>query len=143
MDAITYLISQHNKFRKTLKAINKMANPKLKLSKFNALCKELTAHEKMEQKAWYPHLRKNKDLSDVIKHLMSEEQSAAKAIQKFKKTEYGLIWKLKFIKFKHDVEHHAAEEEQELFPKVRKLLTKSELTTLGTKMKKFKASLMK
>jgi len=45
------------------------------------------------------------------------------------------------LKFKRDIDHHAKEEEKELFPKVRKLLTKKELNILGTKMKKFKAKL--
>jgi len=141
MDAIIYLRKQHSQFRSTFKAINKTKDSKIKLSKFNALCKELVRHEKMEQKAWYPVLRKNKDLNKVIKHLLSEERSAAKAIKNFKKIEFGLIWRLKFIKFHRDVDHHAKEEEKNLFPTVRKIFTKNELNKLGIKMKKFKASL--
>ena len=94
----------------------------------------------MEQKVWYPALRKNKDLRDTIKHLLAEEKSAAKAIKEFKNTGLDLMWKLRFYKFKHDVAHHAKEEEQALFPKVRKLLNKSELSKLGSKMRKFKTT---
>ena len=141
MDAITYLRQEHTKFRKALKAIHNISNEKIKLTKFNALCKDLVKHEKMEQKAWYPALRKHKELLQIIKHLVSEEKSADKAIKKFKYTGFGIIWKLKFIKFKHDIDHHAKEEEKELFPKVRKIFDKKELDALGKKMKKFKASL--
>ncbi|MBV9575714.1 MAG: hemerythrin domain-containing protein [Gammaproteobacteria bacterium] len=139
MDAITFLRQEHTKFRQTLKSISKISNDKLKQAKFNAFCKELIRHETMEQKAWYPVLRKNSELRDVIKHLLSEEKSAAKTIKKFKQTGFGIIWKLRFYKFKHDVDHHAKEEEQALFPKVRKLFSKKELNTLGVKMRKFKS----
>jgi len=141
MDAITYLREQHSNFRKTLKSISKIANKTLKLKKFNAFTAELTRHETMEEKVWYPVLRKNKELRDVIKHLIAEEKNAAKVIKSFKNMEFGLIWRLKFVKFKRDVDHHAREEETELFPKVRKYLTKEELDKLGTKMRKFKSKL--
>lgn len=74
MDAIRFLKQEHNKFRKTLVAINKIANEKIKLRKFNLFCQELTRHEKMEQKKWYPILRKKPELRDIIKHLLSEEK---------------------------------------------------------------------
>lgn len=141
MDAIIYLRHEHSKFRKQLAAISKISKLASKKAKFSTFCKDLVRHEKMEQKIWYPALRKNKELRDIIKHLLGEEQSAAKAINEFKNTGFDIMWKLRFYKFKHDVDHHAKEEEQELFPKVRKWLDKSELSKLGTKMRKFKASL--
>lgn len=141
MDAILYLRQEHSKFRRNLAAISKTSNERTKQAKFNALCKDLIRHETMEQKVWYPVLRKNKELNKIIQHLLSEEKSAAEAIKKFQKTGFGLMWKLRYYKFKHDIDHHAKEEEQELFPKVRKYLEKKELSVLGSKMRKFKAKL--
>lgn len=143
MDAITYLRGEHSKFRKTLKQIDVMKDEIKKQKKFAAFCLDLKNHEKMEEKTWYPKLKKDKELSNIIKHLIAEEKKAAKAIREFKKMEYGFVWKLKFKKFKHDVDHHATQEEKDLFPKVRKKLTKKELNTLGTKMRKFKIQLNK
>lgn len=141
MDAILYLRTEHSKFRKTLAAISKIADDKIKKKKFNLFCQDLIRHEKTEEKVFYPVLRKHTELRDILKHLLSEEKSAAKAIQKFKQTHFNIMWKLRFAKFKHDVDHHAKEEEQELFPKVRKIFNKKELNTLGIKMKKFKTKL--
>lgn len=143
MDAIQYLKQEHNKFRKVLKQISAAKDETQKQRKFEAFCQDLLSHEKMEQKMWYPVLQQDKDLNKIIKHLLSEEKSAAAAIKKFKKTGYGLMWKLRFVKLSHDVDHHATEEEQELFPKVQKKLTKTELNALGTKMRKFKSELLK
>lgn len=141
MDAIVYLKQEHAKFRQTLTAISKMSQEKNKKTKFDAFCKDLTKHEKMEEKVFYPVLRKFPELRDTIQHLVSEEKSAAEAIKKFSKVHFEFMWKLRFYKFKHDVNHHAKEEEKELFPKVRKLLTKAQLNELGVKMRKFKAQL--
>lgn len=141
MDAIQYLRKEHAKFRKILKQISSVKGDIKKQRKFEALCQDLKHHEKMEQKAWYPILRTDKELKKIIKHLMAEEKSAAQAIKQFKKMGYGLMWKLRFYKFSHDVDHHAAEEEQELFPKVREKFSKKQLAILGTKMQKFKSQL--
>ena len=77
MDAIKYLKQEHSKFRKVLKQISRLKEENKKLKKFTAFCQDLTRHEKMEQRAWYPTLRKDKELAKLIKHLLSEEQGAA------------------------------------------------------------------
>jgi hemerythrin superfamily protein len=139
MDAITYLRQEHSKVRKMLATISSTSNAKTKVKLFNALTKDLTRHEHLEETIWYPVLRKDKDMQSIIKHLVSEEKAAAKAIKKIKATSFGIIWRLKFYKFKHDVDHHAKDEEKELFPKARKFLSKTELNALGAKMRKYKA----
>lgn len=141
MDAITYLRQEHRDFRKNLQEIGSISDEKKKEKKFNAFCEDLIRHEKMEQKIWYPALRKDIELRKVITHLLAEEKSAAQAIKKFKKTGLGFMWQLRFYKFRYDVNHHAKEEEQELFPKVRKKVSKTELLALGVKMRKFKRTL--
>ena len=55
----------------------KILRQKMKQKKFDAFCSDLINHEKMEEKAWYPVLKKDKELNKVIKHLISEEKSAA------------------------------------------------------------------
>ena len=143
MDAIKYLRQEHKEIRQSFSVIKKIANTNLRKKKFAELSKNLIAHEKMEQKTWYPVLKKKKALVNIIKHLIDEEKSAAKALKKFKSVKFDFIWNLRFLKLKNDVEHHAKEEEQELFTRVRKLMTKSDLNTLGIKMRKYKNTLMK
>lgn len=140
MDAITFLKKEHRTFRKSLTEIQKLSHGPTKQKKFDALCQDLIRHETMEQKVFYPVLRKYPDLRDIIKHLLGEEKSAAAEIKKFNQASFEFMWDLRYIKFKHDVNHHAKEEESELFPKVKKLLTKEQLDVLGNKLQKFKDS---
>jgi hemerythrin-like domain-containing protein len=139
MDAIQYLRAEHSKVRKMLAAISKAANEKTKIKMFNTMSKDLLRHEQLEEKIWYPVLRKDKEMRDLIKHLVAEEKAAAKTITKLKTSKFGIIWRLKFYKFKHDVDHHAKDEEKELFPMARKYLSKTELNALGAQMRKFKS----
>jgi iron-sulfur cluster repair protein YtfE (RIC family) len=141
MDAIVYLREEHSKVRKMLHKISNTSNEKTKVKLFTTLCQDLSKHEKTEEIVWYPVLRKDKDMRDIIQHLVAEEKSASKAIAKLKATPFGIIWRLRFYKFKHDVNHHAKDEEKELFPKARKFLTKTQLKELGVKMRKFKSTL--
>lgn len=141
MDAIKYLRGEHSKFRKQFAAISKLVNEKTKKTKFKALCKDLKKHERMEETTWYPVLRKDPRLKIIIQDLIPEEKQAARAISSFNKKHFEMVWKLKFLKLKHDVDHHARHEERKLFPKVRKFLSKQKIDELGTKMRKFKAQL--
>jgi hemerythrin superfamily protein len=43
---------------------------------------------------------------------------------------------------KEDVMHHVGEEEDELFPKVQKILSKEQLEALGTRMEAMKTQLL-
>jgi hypothetical protein len=90
----------------------------------------------MEQEVWYPHF-KNK-LSDKVKHLVTEEKHAEKAIDKLDALKIEQAWEENFLKFKDDVEHHAREEENNLFPEVQSLLSDKELEIIGMKMREYK-----
>lgn len=139
MNAIDFLIKEHNKVRKTFAEISKGIHRDItKKEMFNELCQELIRHETMEQEIWYPNLKKNEKLRDIIKHLISEEKTAAKTIKEFGKIKIQKEWEEKFLKFKKDVEHHANEEEDKLFPKVEKLLDAAELKRIGKELYEFK-----
>src|SRR5437899_742586 len=102
MDAIKFLLKEHNKIRKTFTKIKKKSREVTQKKIFDLLCKDLVRHEKMEQKIWYPYLKKHTHLKNKIKHLLKEEKTAAKAIKEFKKiknSESGLstVWGQKHI----------------------------------------------
>ncbi|MBA3661977.1 MAG: hemerythrin domain-containing protein [Gammaproteobacteria bacterium] len=139
MNAVDFLIKEHNKIRKAFAEIsNKVHRDLTKREMFEALSHELVRHETMEQEVWYPKLKTNEKLRDVIKHLVFEEKTAAKAIKEIKKIKIQEAWEEKFLKLKKDVEHHATEEETKLFPKVERLLNEAELNRIGKELREFK-----
>ena len=141
MHAVKFLEQEHNRIRKMFAAIESAAKDSTRRTKFLELGADLSRHEKMEQKVWYPFLRKNAEVSSVITHLVTEEKSAAKKITALKKVKDPDSWLEKFLELKDAVEHHAEEEETKLFPKVEKQVEASDLDTVGTRMRAFKKKL--
>lgn len=138
MDAIDILLVDHRRFRVTFAAIStgKMSD-QARVKMFFRLLYDLKMHETMEQKEWYPHILKKDNL--MLKHLLREEKEAAKAVAAFYRMRPLTVrWWQKFNAFKHDVLHHAHDEETKLFPTVRKHFPKAYLTELGQYMLAFK-----
>lgn len=144
MDAIKFLLKEHQKVRRVLASIKKKPKgQKSKKTMFNNLCKDLIRHETMEETVWYPYLKKNLKLKTTISHLISEENMAEKEIKKINKIKEEDEWNKKFLKFSKAVLHHASEEEKYLFPKVKNALETKELNNLGKKMQVFKSKWLK
>jgi iron-sulfur cluster repair protein YtfE (RIC family) len=141
MNAISFLLKEHDHVRKTFAEIaDESHRLETKKNMFQSLGAELIRHETMEQKTWYPKLKENKELALIIQHLVSEEKSAAETIKELDKTKNDEEWAEIFFKLKEDVEHHAAEEESKLFPKVKSFLEEKELEEIGKEMREFKAT---
>lgn len=139
MNAIKFLLKEHNKVRREFSDIEDDSHKyETKKNMFDTLCNDLIRHEKMEQKLWYPHFKNNEKIDATVKHLISEEKKAETAIKEFDSVKTQKEWEDKFLKLKKDVEHHAAEEEQNLFPKIEKILTEDELEKIGKEMEDFK-----
>ena len=141
MNAIDFLINEHNKVRTLFADINDSSH-KLETKKkiFDTIHDELIRHEEMEQSVWYPQLKSDKRLYDTVKHLISEEKDAKKLMERLSKIKQSEEWEKEVKKLQEDVEHHAREEEKELFPAVSKVMEEAELLRIGKEMRVFKNS---
>ncbi len=139
MNAIDFLIKEHTLVRQALKEINDPSHhEETKMKLFDSLCHDLIRHETMEHQVWYPHFKNDKRLSDTVRHLLTEEKGAEKAIHQLDHVKTATTWDEKFAQFKTDVEHHAREEETNLFPEVKQLLSEADLEKIGLEMYHFK-----
>lgn len=138
MNAIQLILNQHARIRKFLAQISKSKTPSSLKKTFEKLSAFLISHETMEQKVWYPYLKKNTKLKTTITHLVAEEKTAAKSIAKIKKIKSAETFEEKLMELKTAVAHHAKEEETKLLPKAKKLIEEPELNKVGKKMRDFK-----
>jgi hemerythrin superfamily protein len=137
MNAIDFLIKEHNRVRKMLRTIcDESQHYEMQKKQFQTLSQDLIQHETMEHQVWYPHFKDK--LPETVKHLLSEEQHAEKAIKKMSEIKSEEAWQKQFLKFKNEVEHHASEEETDLFPEVSKILSEKELEEIGMELFDFK-----
>lgn len=138
MNAIQLILNQHARIRKFLSQLSKSKTSSAQRTLFKRLSAFLISHETMEQKVWYPFLKKNTKLKTTITHLITEEKTAAKEISKIKKIKSNEIFEEKLMELKKSVSHHAKEEETKLLPHVKKIIDDSELKQVGKRMSEFK-----
>ena len=141
MDALELLKQDHAKVKELLdKAAS--AEGEERTVMFEKIKTELETHAGIEEKVFYPAVQKNQELKDMVlesleehkqvKTLLREMDSLSEDSEKFEP-------KLKVLR--ENVEHHAEEEEEgKMFPKVRKLLSPTELQQLGAELEAAKGN---
>lgn len=122
------LIEHHDEMRKLVKEIKK--DP----SKFIFLKKHLDVHHELEEDLLLSKLHVRKETKD--ESLESQEEHFVMNIllldlADFPKDNYR--WMVKFKVFEEILDDHLSEEEDDLFPKAEKILTKDEQTASGAK----------
>jgi hemerythrin superfamily protein len=135
MDAITLLKNDHKTVNELFKKFEKAGDGahKTKAKLVEQIIHELAVHAAVEEVAFYPFIKGvSPDLTDdvlesleehhVVKWLLSELDGMSPKEERFDAKVTVLI---------ENVRHHVEEEEQEMFPRVRQMLSRSDLQELG------------
>jgi hemerythrin superfamily protein len=142
MNAFELLKTDHQKVAKLLERIDETTERGVKTREelFTQLKAELDLHAQIEESIFYPALEEADETRDItleayeehrlVKQLLRELESMSKDSEE---------WTAKFSVLKENVEHHVEEEEGELFPKGKKVLSKEDQETLGTRLEEAKA----
>lgn len=150
MDAITLLKKDHDTVEALLTQLAESTprGVKKRTELLDKIRVELKAHTTIEEEIFYPAFKKSgkKGDDDKIYFEALEEHRAAGdlVLPDLLKTEVAsekFSGRAKVLK--ELVKHHADEEEKEMFPRAKKLMTKEELVTLGEQMTTRKAQLVK
>jgi hemerythrin superfamily protein len=147
-DAIALLKEDHKKVKGLLGDLEKSSmrgGPRAQ-KLVTQIDKELTIHAQIEEEIFYPAYRdavrkkddrelyyEAKEEHHVVKLVMPELLETPPTADEFPA-------KAKVLK--ELVEHHADEEEKEMFPKARKVIDREELRDLGARMAERKTELM-
>ena len=142
MDAITLLKQDHKTVEKLFKQFEKTTAPAEQRKLAERIIKELSVHAAIEEMVFYPAVRERvpavedtvlESLEEhhIVKWVLSELDDMKPDHERFK---------AKMIVMIENVRHHVEEEESELFPEVRKVIKRKELTDLAEAMEKAKKS---
>jgi hemerythrin superfamily protein len=146
-DAIALLKDDHKKVRELLGEMEETTEKAgAKRTRLLALIEqELTVHTKIEEEIFYPAFRdaaRKKDDTKLYFEDLEEHHVVDLVLPELKGTRVDseqFAAKAKVLK--ELVEHHADEEEAEMFPRARKLMDREELLRLGGEMAKAKESM--
>lgn len=132
-DVIELLTSQHDEVDALIAKLEAGGGDRRAL--FNELADKLAAHAAVEEKIFYPAVM-SKDTSDQL-HESVEEHLAIKRLLAdmlgMRLDDESFMAKLSVLK--EQVSHHAhTEEEDELFPKVKRMFNRDERAALGNEV---------
>lgn len=136
-DAIELLTADHRNVEKLFKEYDKLAEDGATYNEKEALgstiCAELTIHAQLEEEIFYPAARDALDEEDLVDEAIVEHATAKDLIaQLADMSPDDDLYDAKIKVLSELVEHHVEEEEDEIFPKLRK--AKLDTASLGTKM---------
>ena len=142
-DAITLLTADHDKVKKLFKSFEKLtdANADKKEELVAEICTELTVHATIEEEIFYPAAREALEDQDLLDEAEVEHASAKELIAQLEDMKPGdELYDAKVTVLGEYIDHHVKEEQEEMFPKIRK--AKLDLNALGVQMKARKEELM-
>jgi hemerythrin superfamily protein len=135
IDALELLMSQHQEVESLIDEIEDADDPDEKHELFIELADNLAAHATIEEKIFYPSVMSEQTrelLVEATEEHLSVKRLLADMMELDVEDEH---FDAKLTVLKEQVRHHAHDEEEDmLFPKVRKLLNADELAALGNEL---------
>jgi hemerythrin-like domain-containing protein len=149
MDAITLLKDDHKLVRRLLEDLEKTTTrgERKRRDLLSRIAANLKAHTTIEEEIFYPAFKEAGQKSDDDKmyfEALEEHRAAGDLVLpdllNTEVTSEKFSGRAKVLK--ELVEHHADEEEKEMFPRAKKLLSKDELSELGERLQQRKSQLL-
>jgi len=149
LNAIELLREDHEKVRQLLSELSNTTNraAKKRSELLQKIKKEVEVHAQIEEEIFYPAFRKSSaEDSEKLYHEAKEEHRAVDRLvlpdlEETEPTSEEFQGRVKVLK--DMIEHHAEEEEQEMFVKAQEVFSEEELEELGQRMAERKQELRK
>ena len=132
-DAIAMLKQDHEKVRGLLDRLENASGAR-RTNLLTQVAQELKVHTQVEEEIFYPAYRdaaRKKDDKKLYFEALEEHHVVDLVLPEMNDGDTAEELKAKAKVLKELVEHHADEEEKEMFPRARKVLGRDELRELG------------
>lgn len=146
IDAIALLKKDHEKVRDLLSKLEKSADRggDRAMQLYTQVEAEVKVHSQVEEEIFYPAFRdaaKKKDDTKMFFEATEEHHVVDLVMPELRDTDSKEEFAAKAKVLKELIEHHADEEEKEMFPRARKLFDRDELRELGERIEQRKSEL--
>ena len=134
-DAIALLMADHKQVQKLFKDFQKLneGDETEKAAIVNEACTALTIHSQLEEEIFYPAAREILEEDDLLDEAEVEHATAKELIAQLESMEPGEpLYEAKFTVLAEYVNHHIKEEQDEMFPAVKR--AKLDVHALGERM---------
>lgn len=142
MKATELLKSDHDNVKKLFGQFEGAGSEQNKRDLGEKIVQELKVHTQVEEEIFYPAVRKQAGLEDLVREAREEHGEVKQLISKVEGLEPSdREYDSTMREIKQDVEHHVREEEEEMFPKVEQQMA-NELESLGAQLQERKQQLL-
>jgi hemerythrin superfamily protein len=142
MNAVKMLRQQHKEIEKLFEDFEIANSPRGRRQVFEKIADALAVHAAIEERHFYPAVKEEQTedilLQSVEEHLEIKRIIADLLAMEAEDEDFGD--KVKVLQ--EEVDHHVEEEQDELFPKVEKLLDVETLEAIGEAMEETQAELI-
>lgn len=132
MNILDHIKEEHEDFKKKIAKIEKAKGAK-KEDMFKELYAEIHGHHEAEEKVLFPIVKekaKGEDL-EVVLEMIEEHSLGSYQFKVLQKTSVeNDTWDAKFTVLKEVLEHHIKEEEEELLPIAKKMISEAKLVEI-------------
>jgi hemerythrin superfamily protein len=142
-DAVALLTADHKEVKKLFKSFEDLAegDDEEKQALAQQICSMLTVHATIEEEIFYPAVRESIEEQDLLDEAEVEHSTAKDLIAQIESMEPGdALYDANVKVLGEYVAHHVKEEEDELFPKLKR--SKLDLAALGEELSVRKSQLM-
>jgi iron-sulfur cluster repair protein YtfE (RIC family) len=102
---------------------------------FAQLKQELDIHARIEEEIFYPSIKDAEETHDITLEAFEEHHVVKQLLAELEELPVDdETWGAKLKVLQENVEHHVEEEETEMFPSAREVLSKEQIEELGTRM---------
>lgn len=134
MNAIVMLELQHREVEDLFEEMASAESPDERFTVFTQLADALAIHAAIEEKHFYPAVNKRPTM-DILLDSVEEHLEIKRLIADLLTTDpRDENFDAKLVVLQGDVEHHVREEENELFPRVKRLFDERTLNAVGASM---------
>jgi hemerythrin superfamily protein len=146
MDAIELLKRDHHEVEKLFQRFSSGGNGRGRAKVVERICQELEVHAQIEEEIFYPSVRETGDeeLGGQVEEALQEHARAKQQIQALRGMSPDDEGQLEATvsALQQDVEHHVAEEEGEMFPRVAEVMERDQRAQIGEQLAERKGELM-
>ncbi len=138
MDVIDQLKSDHILVDACFLQLSFVKDPKQRVKIVNELKRLLTTHSDAEEDIFYPACEKHPDLKQRIDESREEHRQFRSLIKEIDTDSIeDAQTRAKLMVLMEDVHHHVREEENNLFPRVRRVMSRNQLSKLGSQIRNY------
>jgi hemerythrin-like domain-containing protein len=130
-DAAEILMQQHREVEAMFERFNTEGDPSIAMT----ICEEIDRHATLEEQLVYPELDRRVDHS-MAREARQEHDEARRLISEITKADAASDEFVELVqRLEQAIQHHVAEEEHEVFPKMREELGRDRMAQLGGELR--------